>query len=250
MASVGDSGGQNQSFTNSRIYEGQENFLKDLYGQAQRTQRQQQNSGPIAQGFVDKYLPGAEAAQQELAGLNGYYSDIADGTNLGMQTFADLQQGGINPHLQGMVDDASFQITNNLQRKTLPSIRTGGNAANPYGGGGSRQGIAEGLAMSDANQQLSNTVSQLYGQAYDADQNRRSQAAGAYLNAGNAAVQGQSALSNALAQGAQGLINLGLSPQQQAWLPLINSKQIIGSPAILQSGFSTGSNAASNVGVL
>lgn len=75
-----------------------------------------------------------------------------------------------NPYLTNALNASSEQsrqafntlqgdITNNLQRSVLPGIRGNAIAAGQYGG--SRQGIAEGLALSDANRQAQNAAQQI-----------------------------------------------------------------------------------------
>lgn len=72
----------------------------------------------------------------------------------------------LNQHLQSAVDltNAGFQknqtdLTNNLMRNVLPSIRSNSVLTGQYGG--SRQGIAEGNALSDFTNQLTNANTQL-----------------------------------------------------------------------------------------
>lgn len=104
---------------------------------------------------------------------------------------------GANPYLtrsiQAGIDatNAGFNtnqanVTNALQRQVLPGIRA--NAIASGGFGGSRQGIAEGLALSDYTNQLTNANTQL-GTANSAN------AIGAQANAFN---QGQDRSLNAL----------------------------------------------------
>ena len=72
------------------------------------------------------------------------------------------------------------QVTRNLQRNILPGINSGAIAAGGFGG--SRQGIAQGLAIGDTNQGLSNALAGLYGNAYEGDQNRANQMSIASMN--------------------------------------------------------------------
>lgn len=223
---------------------------------------------------MNRYL----SALQNMSDIG--YGNIATNKNPALTTLRGMMAGGINPNLKGMVGAASNVLTDELRRNILPSINQSGNAANPYGGGGSRQGIAEGLALSDANRQLSDFATNLYGQAYDADQARRIAASQAYtgvlenaanralqastaagqlrgadlqrqqaaaqsyiqniFGAGEQAQQNQQALLEALLSGTQGLINLGLTPYQQIWNQLLNYKQLVSDPAILQSNVGSG----------
>lgn len=250
MASGGESEGSNESQSESYVFRGQEPYLLDLYGSARALKEGQWDIGKDARSYVDQYFPQAEEAITSFPGIDNYFQDLTGGDNLGMQTFEDLQQGGLNPYLEGMFNSGARQINNNLQRNILPSVNDTGQAANPYGGGGSRTGIAEGLALSDANQQMTDFAQNLYGQAYDADQNRRLSSAQNYITGGIQGAEGQVNLANATQQGIQGLINLGLSPYNAAWQPLLNAKQIVGDPVTLNTGSASGSNSAYNFSVL
>ena len=73
-----------------------------------------------------------------------------------------------NPYLSQIANGMTTNLTNNLQRKILPGIGRGAVATGGYGG--SRQGIAEGLAIGDTNTALANSLASLYGGAYNQDQ--------------------------------------------------------------------------------
>lgn len=129
--------------------------------------------------------------------------------------------GGVNPYLQQQIDGLQTQFTNNLNRTTLPAIRS--NAMGAGGFGGSRQGIAEGLAAGNAQTGFANAATQLLGSDYENQQNRNLQQYGMdqnfNLGQGNLALgnknsdqsytlgQGQLALGNL---NAQNNYNLGL----------------------------------------
>jgi hypothetical protein len=78
-----------------------------------------------------------------------------------------------NPYLPAQAQAITSQVTNNLQRQVLPGINQGAMASGGFGG--SRQGIAQGLAIGETNQGLSNSLASLYGNAYEGDQNRSNQ---------------------------------------------------------------------------
>jgi hypothetical protein len=91
-----------------------------------------------------------------------------------------MNQANINQSLQGY-NDALSSAANTLTRQVLPGIRSGGVLAGQYGG--SRQGIAEGVALGDLNTQLAQNArnlsqsamdsgNQLFGNAYEGAQNR------------------------------------------------------------------------------
>lgn len=122
-----------------------------------------------------------DAPKQNGMDLSGSYNSFINGVP------------GANPYLtkgiQGALDQSTNQfrgmqsdLTDNLQRNILPGIRSNSVIAGQYGG--SRQGVAEGLAASDLTKQLSQASTQ-FGQnntnagtnaqlqAYDSDRNRQ-----------------------------------------------------------------------------
>jgi len=80
-----------------------------------------------------------------------------------------------NPYLQSQQDAISNQVNTSLNTQQLPGIRRAAVAAGGYGG--SRSGVAQGLAMNGANTAIANATANMQGQAYDADQNRATQSA-------------------------------------------------------------------------
>lgn len=75
-----------------------------------------------------------------------------------------------NPYLMDQANALTQQANNNLFNYQLPSINSGAIAAGGFGG--SRQGVAQGLAVGQTNQALSGALANLYGNAYENDQNR------------------------------------------------------------------------------
>ncbi len=80
-----------------------------------------------------------------------------------------------NPYLDQQAQNITNMATRNFQEQVAPSIRAGSQMSGGFGG--SRQGIAEGLAMSRMNQDLGSSLTNLYGSAYENAQNRMGQAA-------------------------------------------------------------------------
>ena len=74
-----------------------------------------------------------------------------------------------NPYLGAQAGAIANTATRNLQNNILPGIGSGAVAAGGYGG--SRQGIVEANAIGQTNQDISNATANLYGNAYQADQN-------------------------------------------------------------------------------
>jgi len=131
----------------------------------------------------------------------------------GFQTFAGGGQVGQNPFLDQAIQALQQSSNQNLQRNQLPAIRN--NAVAAGGLGGSRQGIAEGLAISDLNQTLVNQEAQLRSGQFNQDQQNQLQA---LINQGNI-LGGQGA-----GQGA--LLAAGGIQQQQAQAEIGGERQL------------------------
>lgn len=80
-----------------------------------------------------------------------------------------------NPWLQAQAQGIAQNVTQNFQNTVAPQIR--GSAIQAGGFGGSRQGIAEGLALQGMNRDIANAQANLYGSAYESDANRANQLA-------------------------------------------------------------------------
>lgn len=75
-----------------------------------------------------------------------------------------------NPYLGSMADDITRRVNTNLTEEILPGIR--GSFRGMGGAGGSRQGLAEGKAISGSMDALSGQLASLFGGAYETDANR------------------------------------------------------------------------------
>ena len=75
-----------------------------------------------------------------------------------------------NPWLQQQAQGIAGNITQNFQNTIAPQIR--GSAIQAGGYGGSRQGIAEGLALQGMNRDIANAQANLFSSAYESDANR------------------------------------------------------------------------------
>lgn len=73
-----------------------------------------------------------------------------------------------NPYLPQQAQSITNQVNQNLQQQQLPGINSGAIAAGGFGG--SRQGIAQGLAIGQTNQALGNSLANLNFNAWNQDQ--------------------------------------------------------------------------------
>lgn len=76
-----------------------------------------------------------------------------------------------NPYLDQQAAAITGQLTRNLNENVMPGLRSEALASGQYGG--SRQGIAEGLAASRLNQDLAPALTNLYGTAFENAQQRK-----------------------------------------------------------------------------
>lgn len=152
---------------------------------------QSAGAGPVnavAQGKTD-WVTGEKvnAPAQNNINLTGTFGSLLGGGN-NAALMQSLQAGNALTSAQQQQNQAD--MTQNLQRNVLPGIRSGAIASGQYGG--SRQGIAEGNALSDFTKQLNNSNTQI-GLANSA--NTSAQLANAYESGQNrslAAAQGLS----------------------------------------------------------
>lgn len=180
-------------------------FLNQFMNQSQQTQQQQQqqqseqqgtqtsNLSPLQQPVVQQFFedlmqqytsgtlgpqaytgervaaltPQQQAAQammQNFAGGAG--SDFANSALLANQRLLspDMLDPSRVPGLQASKDANALALTRQLTEQQLPAIRSGALLDNSYGG--SRQGIAEGLATGRTNEAIANANAGMDMQAY------------------------------------------------------------------------------------
>lgn len=166
-------GGTTQTVQKADPWAGQQPFLTDIFNQAQK---QFQSAGP-------QYYPGQtiapispatiQAQQMATQAATGQQQQLANAgawaTNYGLTQAVDPAS---NPFFQSAVEGAIRPVVRQFTDAggPLASIRSGATDAGQYGG--SRQGIAEGIALTNLNQQLLDTTAQMgsaaYGQGLDA----------------------------------------------------------------------------------
>jgi hypothetical protein len=181
--SKSESTSQNQSTNDTFIDPTQAPFLGDLFRQGSDLAGGQMGAGSDFQNFNS-------AAMGALQGM-----------------FQPNQQN--NEFLQQQIGMGQNMINENLQQNILPSVGSGAQASGQFGGG--RQGVAEGIALRDANRQSSDFSQQLIGQDNQQQQQRALQALG-------------------MAGGIGGL----------AFSPLQNLRGLLGNSTVLSQGQSTG----------
>lgn len=147
-------------------------------------------SGGGLKGTGGSQLGNIEGA---LGAMGGYYGDVLSG---------DRDRAALEAAQQANVAGAQ----RNLEQNLLPTISESANMAG--GAGGSRQGIAEGLAVSQANQDLMNQNAQMEYQFQQDAMKNQANAAGGMLNlaGGLQALQESQAANSDQAQMLQSLL--------------------------------------------
>lgn len=121
-------------------------------------------------------MPLTGALSQNLAGTN--YSAPASSYNF---SFGPSRYEP-NPYLDQQAETIRRGFNRNLQETVLPGLRS--RFIGSGGLGGSRQGIAEGLAAARSGEGLSSAITNMYAQDYENSQNRGLQGQIAGMNAG------------------------------------------------------------------
>lgn len=168
----GSSGGSQQSSTTTvqkaDPWAGQQPYLSDIFQQAQK---QYQDS------TVPRYYPGQVTAsidpatvdaQERLLSAADTQQGVADTTTAANKfNMTDARDVRSNPYLQGAIQAAINPIIQNFNDTggVMSNIRTEG--VNNQQGGGSRQGVAEGIAASRLNQQISDVASTMASKGYE-----------------------------------------------------------------------------------
>jgi hypothetical protein len=174
---------------------------------------------------LDMAASGANAQQQagqQVAGL----PKLPDWQTLVQQ---NQQAWGANPFIEQQQKAIMDSMTRNLRENVLPGV---GNGAQMAGGfGGSRQGVAEALAMSRMNQDLAPALTGLASNAWENSQSRALQSAGA---AGNYGLNQQQQQANNWTNGAnlqfnagQNLFGTGTNQQQAPWQGITNATNVL-----------------------
>lgn len=122
----------------------------------------QRYQGSSVAGFDPSQVAGQELALGAAGSVGNLARSGADSSNYWMSPEAlDVNN---NPAIRGAIDAAVRPVYQNLTESALPAIRSGSVGNGTYGG--SRQGIAEGLAIRGANQTAADTASKIASDAY------------------------------------------------------------------------------------
>jgi len=261
MGGLGLNFSKSDSQAGQSIWGPQASGLTDLYGSAGNFFNAPNpyidnalSSGEQAIGAMSPYTNQAMPAWSNLlqGGQFGGYNPNVSGANQmatgqgpGFNTYQNLMNPQGNPYLDQMFNRGAGNMVQQWGNNIMPQIS--GNAEMGGGLGGSRQGIAEGLATQGLMDSMGDYGVNLYGGQYQSDQNRALAAAGGYntdmlrgIDTNRMIGQGtdQTGL-NALGQGPNAM-NLGFSAPNQ-WsqlygmqsMPYNQYSSILGNPVPL-----------------
>lgn len=237
------------------IFEGQQGGIQDLFGLSEGLVGAGQQTLQDLQGIGGQLAGGQNVGfgqgQQGLDTLSGF----TQGTGLGQEQLQRIARGG-DPAVQNQINQLGDDLNRNFFQEINPGITSEAIGGGQLGGG--RQGVAQGLGIQATQDAFQRGSTDIRFQ----DLNRQAGAAGLLgQQAGQAGGQlGQLGLQQGTAQaginqaglqsaGALGLggldqlqniFNLGFSPFQAEFSPLLAFGQAVGDPTVLQTGSSFG----------
>lgn len=205
----------------AQVWEPQTGYLTDLYSQGSDLL----SSQPIVN---QQTMQGREMAANY--GSSPALQKLIDSTQSGFNTAMNPQQ---NPMLQRAMQAAINPITQNYQENVLGGITDQAVQAGQHGG--SRQGIAEGIAGREYLQQVGDVATNMAFQDYTGGQERM-------LNAMNQAPT----VANLGMMPAEIQQSLGLQSQNDPWAQLQRQQQLVGAPTVLSGGGGGGTGGTSS----
>lgn len=167
-------GGTTRTNTSTSYPDFQQPYVGNLLSEAQRlynTGGPQQYQGSTVAGFNPLETQGQQSVVDATAGLKTNAQNAQGYSNF---LLGDGLNPESNPYFQSSLNAAIRPIKDNLLQSILPSIRNQSTLAGTYGG--SRQGIAEGLAAQGAINKAGDITSQMSSAEYNNAANRGQQA--------------------------------------------------------------------------
>lgn len=119
---------------------------------------------PGATGAINAATGAAQGPQQG-ANFGGLPQGEIGGLNIADSLQQSISGQGINPFLNQSIEAGTRGLVNNFQRNIIPSI--GDQAGQAGQAGGTRQGIAEGIAAGDLQTTIGDFTNQIFSQGFD-----------------------------------------------------------------------------------
>ncbi len=138
-------------------------YLRDILGDAETAYGQPRSFFP-AQTFAPMTPQEQQGLGQQYAYAQGLMPFQVGQAQGAWQSALGAPDVANNPYVQGQIDAVQNRLNRNLQENLMPSA---GDAALRAGGyGGSRQGIAEGIAQRGTQEAIGDAARRIQGQAY------------------------------------------------------------------------------------
>lgn len=161
-AKGGGGGGTSTTVQSSEPWEGQKPYLTQSYEDIQNIG---EKSYYPNQTFTPRTGLEHQADQMRLNYAQSQAPSLINTAQGSWQNSLNAMDVVNNPHVQSMMDANATAVNDNLMRNILPQIR--GNAAGAGQYGGSREGIAQGLAIGDTQKALASANAQTMTDAYN-----------------------------------------------------------------------------------
>lgn len=168
------SGGGGQSSPSSTTtvqksdpWEGQQPYLTHIFGEAQKQYTDTANPQYYNKPVTAAIAPETQQAQASLTQAAGTQGIVANNTAAANNfNMTDARDVNTNPYLQRAIQAAINPMVQNFNDAggVMSNIRT--DTQQNQSGGGSRQGIAEGIAASRLNQQIGDVAATMANQGY------------------------------------------------------------------------------------
>lgn len=239
---------------NTTPWEGQQGYLRDIYGKAQEAYNQTPKGayqGPIMSPVLPEQIAAQTAALQKAGSWVGQSGFDVPMTNAMATARGDFLTPESNPYLRSAVDAALTPMVQNYQARVVPQIRDSALASGYYGG--SRHGVADALAIRDLNKQMADTSAQMYAQNYQTERQNQLNAPALIQDATTAALLPMD-LQTTAAGNLQAINQQGIDAQlakqtydqQQPFVNLANYQNLITGGGSFTSGTQTSTNSGAN----
>lgn len=183
---MGKSTGSTQTVSQSGPPSFQLPYVQQMLSESQRLYNQggpgtyaqvvDNGAGPeLNRSSISPFTQNEVAAQEGLVNsARTTLPEVADWTQQGYADALKLRDPSRNPYLPGVIESSIRPVFEQLTRSVLPNIRN--QAAGVGGYGGSRQGIAEGLASSEATKQAMDLSGNIMNSAWQFGNQQANQA--------------------------------------------------------------------------
>lgn len=239
------------------------NLLQNVAGQTAQNAQNGTLAGGVAQGQITPYNTAISGLLQSslsnptqsvaASALPAFYSGLSQASqnpnavstpqtqfgqmNANPALASSLYSNGMNPFTSQIVDAALRSSNRQFGENVIPQIATQANMAGQLGG--TRQGVAEGIAAENQTQMQKDLIAQLFGQAFDVGSQERLAALGLVGQGQQANAQSSLQAQQLAEQQRQATMQSGLG-QSQLVGGLLGQGQQLGQQGLSSAGQLTG----------